>query len=151
MIQRIQTVYLFLSGVVMSLLFLNHMVSIESSDRSAELWLSGIKESGTEDYVLQSWPLMVLAVIIIFIYLITILMYKKRELQMRLIVYAIILVFGFVGVGAFYVIQGANMIDGKITMEYFSVMPGVAVMMSIMAWRGIRRDYLMLKAVDRIR
>ncbi|MEA1876280.1 MAG: DUF4293 domain-containing protein [Bacteroidota bacterium] len=151
MIQRIQTVYLFLSGVVMSFLVFNHMVSIESSDRSAELWLSGIKDSGTGDYLIQSWPLMALAVIIIFLYLITILMYKKRELQMRLVVYVIILVFSFVGVGAFYVIQGANMMDGKITMEYFSVMPGVAVILSILAWRGIRRDYLMLKAVDRIR
>ena len=151
MIQRIQTIYLFMSGVVMSFLFFHHLASIESSDQSAEFWLSGVKESGTGDFILQSWPLMVLAIIIILIYLITIFLYKKRELQMRLVVYAIILIFGFVGVGAFYGIQGANLIDGKITMEYFSVMPVIAVIFSIMAWRGIRRDYLMLKAVDRIR
>lgn len=151
MIQRIQTIYLSLSVVVMSFLFFNHLISIESSSQRGELWLSGVKNSRTGEYILQSWPLIVLAIIIILIYLIAIFLYKKRELQMRLVVYAIILIFGFIGVGAFYGIQGADMIQGRISMEYYSIMPGIAVIFSILAWRGIRRDYLMLKAVDRIR
>jgi len=151
MIQRIQTVFLFMSALVMSLLFFNHLASIESLDKKAELWLSGVKDSATGDYLLQSWPLSVLVIIIILIYLITIFLYKKRELQMRFIIYAIILTVGLIGFVAFYGIQGANQIDGRITMDYFSVMPVVAVIFNILAWRGIRRDYLMLKAVDRIR
>jgi len=151
MIQRIQSIYLFLSGVVMSFMFFHHMARIEYADQSAEFWLSGIKESGTGDYVLQSWPLLVLTIIIILIYLITIFLYKKRELQLRLVVYEIILIIGFIAVGVFYGMQGADILEGKITMEYFSVMPVIAIIFSILAWRSIRKDYLMLKAVDRIR
>ncbi len=151
MIQRIQTIYLFLSSVVMSFLFFHHMASIEFSGRMEEVWLYGIKESGSGEIILHNWTLMALPIVIILIYLLAIFLYQKRELQMRFVVYGIILTIALMGLGALFVIQRSNAFDGSVKMEYFSIMPLVSMILSILAWRGIRRDYLMLKAVDRIR
>ncbi len=151
MIQRIQTVYLFLSGLAMSFLLFYPIISIESVTQFNELRLGGIVDKISGEVILSTWPVMALALLIILISLINIFLYKKRVLQMRLSVYIILLIIGFAAVVALYGKQGADMLAGQIKMEYFSIMPLVAIVFNLLAWRGIRKDYLMLKAVERIR
>jgi len=70
---------------------------------------------------------------------------------MRLIVYNLILIVGLIGIGYYFAQQGANELAGSIKLAPFTIMPVVAFILSLIAWRGVRRDYLMLKAVERIR
>lgn len=140
-----------LSIIAMSLLFFYPIAIIESSAQSAEYWLSGIKNVDSGELVLATWPVMILAVIVILISVITVFIYKKRVVQMRLSVYNILLIIGMLAIAILFGKQGSELINGQISLEYFSVMPGIAIIFNFLAWRGIRRDYLMLKAVDRIR
>lgn len=70
---------------------------------------------------------------------------------MRLTVYNMILMVGLIGLGLYYALQGAKELSGDLKLTFFTIMPVIAFILSLLAWRGVRRDYLMLKAVERIR
>lgn len=151
MIQRIQTLYLFFSVVALACLIFFPMAEIVAGSQSFEFELFGIKETLNNTLVMGTWPLGALIGIMITINLVVIFSYKKRELQMRLIVYNMVLTIGFLLVGFLYGKQGLELTNGNIQMEFFSIMPVIALILMILAWRGVRKDHLMLKAVERIR
>ena len=70
---------------------------------------------------------------------------------MRVTGYNMILLGGLLGLGYFYAWRGLNEIGGELELTFYTIMPVIAFIFNLLAWRGVRRDYLMLKAVDRIR
>ena len=150
MIQRIQTIFWLMGAISIALLFVAPIANLTGS-MDLEFWLNGFYSSGSEEYVRPTWVLGVLASIIILISLLTISLFKKRELQMRLTIFNTILIVGLIGLGVFFALNAANDFDCTLKTEYYSVMPLVAIIFNLLAWRGTRKDYLMLKAVDRIR
>jgi len=152
MIQRIQHFFLLLSAVATGIIILKPVISIEvPNGESGLMYASALKSAGAGEVILPSLPLVFLVSLITLISLVSIFLYKKRLLQMRLTVYNMILLVGLLGLGYFYARLGAKEISGEIKLMFFSVMPLVAFILSLLAWRGIRRDYLMIKAIDRIR
>ena len=139
-----------MGAISIALLFVAPIAKITGSV-DLEFWLNGIFDPGTEEYIRSNWILGVLGSIIILISLLTIFLFKKRELQMRLTIYNIILIVALIGLGIFLATTGAKDFNGTLKSEYYSLMPIVAMIFNILAWRGVRKDYLMLKAVDRIR
>ena len=150
MIQRIQTLFWILAAGGIALMFVSPMAKL-SSNPELSFWLNGFMAEGAEEYARPTWPLGALGVVIMLINLITIFLFKKRELQMRLTIYTMILIVGLVGLGVFYLMVAAKDFNGDIKLMYFSVMPIVSLILNYLAWRGVRKDFLMLKAVDRIR
>jgi len=150
MIQRIQSIFWLMGAISIALLFVAPLAMITGSV-DLEFWLNGVFDPGAEEYVRPTWVLGVLASVIILITLITIFLFKKREMQMRLTVYNLVLIVALIGLGVFFALTGASDFGGTLKTEYYSVMPLVAIIFNFLAWRGVRKDYLMLKAVDRIR
>lgn len=151
MIQRIQHFFLFLSAVSTGLMLFQPLMGIESSSQSGLMYADALKTARAGEVILPSLPLLILISVITLISFGSIYLYKKRILQLRITVYNMILMMGLIGLGYYYARQGANEISGDIKLLFFSVMPIIAFIFSFLAWRGIRRDYLMLRAVDRIR
>lgn len=152
MIQRIQSLFWLLSAVASGIMTFEPLLKIESSGiEKGLLFASDIKSTGAGEVILSCLPLLVLICIITLISVATIFLYKKRLLQMRLTVYNMVLMFGLIVLGYYYGHQGAIELNGSIKLASFTVMPIVSFILSLLAWRGVRRDYLMLKAVDRIR
>lgn len=149
MIQRIQTIFWLLGLVAASSLFFFPFASIDTGGQDAvTMVLNGLKGSESE---VSSWPVLALGIIIVLIQLVIISQFRKRMLQMRLTIYNILLMIGWIVAGYFYADHAASLLNGQLQPEFISVMPVVAIILNILAWRGVRRDYLMLKAVDRIR
>ena len=152
MIQRIQSLFLLLSAITTGLMTFNPLLNIEvTNGESGILFANAVKSAGTGEVILPCSPLQILISLITLISLLTIFIYKKRMLQMRLTIYNLILMVGLVGIGYYFAWQGANELAGSIKLAPFTILPVVAFILSLLAWRGIRRDYLMLKAVERIR
>lgn len=151
MIQRIQTIFWLLAELAIATAFFFPIASLINRNPAVELWLTGYKEVGSELVVFPTWPLFGLCAIILILTFVTIFLFKHRVLQMRLTIYNILLTIGLVGLGIFYGFYGARELEGEVRMQFISIMPVVAVVLNILAWRGVRRDYYMLKAVDRIR
>lgn len=152
MIQRIQTLFFLLSAVASGLMLFNPLLAIELQDSaSAILFADAVKYAGSGKVVVQALPLLALVAIITLISVATIFLFKKRMLQMRLTVYNLILMLGLIVLGYYYARQGVKETGGTLQLTYYTIMPVIAFILSILGWRGVRRDYLMLKAVERIR
>ncbi len=151
MIQRIQTLFLFFSAIALLSLFFAPLVSYMVGSNEVALFIDSLRYTGGGEVVFPTWPLGFLLVVMVLINLITIFLFKKRNIQMRLTIYNMILMLGFLVLTYYYAVQGEDELSQKMQIGFYSVMPLVSMILSFLAYRGIRKDDLMLKAIDRIR
>ena len=155
MIQRIQTVYLLLATVLMSLtLFLPLATSWCGVD---EVVVKAFSISGTLgfDAPLPIYLGAVLSVATLLPFVI-IFLFKNRLTQIRLCVSAIVLLLGSAAMIALYcyrlyTLLSAMMAELHITLGFASIMPVVAIIFVALAIRGIAKDEALVRSLDRIR
>ncbi|MDD2491064.1 MAG: DUF4293 domain-containing protein [Bacteroidales bacterium] len=131
MIQRIQTLFLLAATALLSSLF---FVTIARSQ------VESVK-------LVQIMPLLVFNVITAAISFITIFLFKKRMLQVRLTILNSIILIGY---QAWIVYLFINRPEGS-TFTTPAVFPIVAAILSWLAFRYIARDEAMVRAADRLR
>lgn len=154
MIQRIQTIYLFLSAVLIFLIFMFPLSEfLLNNDLLYILRYRGIYEikEGVELSVIRSLPLATLFGIILFVNLINIFLFKNRGLQMRICVFSIILMLGSLGLTYYYVYTAFNEFGTIVNYKLTITFPLIAAILNYMAFRGIRKDEKLVKSLDRIR
>ena len=161
MIQRIQTLYLLLVVILGTLLCIFSPVEF--------LLL------GATDYVslhaLDEWPLAVMSIAIPLLALVTIGLYKRRLLQVRLNIMNVVLCLGYYALLALYVayiVKGYEPLDAvncqlstvncqlsTVNCEWYltmwSAIPLVNVVLTMMATRRILKDEALVRAADRLR
>lgn len=157
MIQRIQTVWLFLAAIIVLGLFIFPYVSyIDLVGLGKKLYVTGSYSAVNNEavreqsYVLQTIATVVLALLPI----ITIFLYKDRKRQKALIFVEIALICLF----AIWLIMSANstlsLISQSLDTENigvgFFLLP-VAIIFLAMAIGGIRKDEKLIKSADRLR
>jgi glucan phosphoethanolaminetransferase (alkaline phosphatase superfamily) len=101
--------------------------------------------------VMDTLPLVVLLVIVNLLLLAAILLYRRRTLQLRITLLSMILQILSYGLVGLYVYFGANKLDASPHLLFSSVMPLAAFILTFLAFRAIRRDQLLLRALDRLR
>jgi len=159
MIQRVQTVFLLAATILSIIIVFNPISELSLSDGSSAVFTSfglrNIEEPHT--LYLSTFPIAVLAIASAIISFITILLYQKRILQMRLCVYNILLTIGLViSIFLYYFIikNGVHVHEIYIKAHSFSftiVFPFVNIILLFQAFRSIRRDDLLIKSYDRLR
>ncbi|WP_149527387.1 DUF4293 domain-containing protein [Sphingobacterium hotanense] len=157
MIQRIQTVWLLLSSLVLFALFLFPYVSyIDLVGLGKNIYVSGVYSSvnnvATKEssFLLMTIATVVLALIPLFI----IFKYKNRKTQLSLILVQVILICLF----AVWMFISANNILSLINQSIgannigigFFLLP-VSILFLGLAIRGIRNDNKLIKSADRLR
>ena len=155
MIQRIQTLYLLLATVLMSLtLFLPLATIVQGGN---ELVLKAFTIDGTLGFE-TTLPLYLglLLVLPTLLPLVTLFLYKKRLLQIRLCVSEIVLLVGSILFIALYCYRLCDVLsevmkDLVFTLGIASLMPVVAIVPIVLAIRGIARDEALVRSLDRIR
>ena len=154
MLQRIQSVYLFISSLLL-LLLLNNPVArlVISEDLILNLNVFTIAAGQNADFeAFNVWPLAILAVTVFIIGLITIFLYKKRTTQMRLCVFNIILMFGLVGLIFFYTKMTVKELDGMSSVFLWPiVIPFISIILTYLALKAIQRDDALVKSYERLR
>ena len=151
MLQRIQTVYLLISLVLMGILGLVPLGEIASGDLLYSFGSRGvIADSGTLIY--NGWPLLVLLVIIVFLHGLAIAKFKHRILQIRISIINILLMIGFLLVSWYFISASLTQIgDGVYSFKLPMVFPLVAVVLDYLAIRAIGSDEALIRSLDRIR
>jgi len=157
MIQRIQTVWLLLSSLVLFALFLFPYVSyIDLVGLGKNIYVSGVYSSvnnvATKEstFLLMTITTVVLALVPLFI----IFKYKNRKTQLSLILVQVILICLF----AIWMFISANNILSLINQSIgannigigFFLLP-VSILFLGLAIRGIRNDNKLIKSADRLR
>jgi len=152
MIQRVQTIFLLASTSLMAILFFYPFAEIAVGQDILTFRYNGFFKmiDGAEQQVVSTISTTLILSVILVINIATIFLYKKRKLQLRFTVYNILLMIGTVGALYFLMISSFEQtpsIEYKITL----VFPLIAAVFNYMAFRNIRKDELLVRAVDRIR
>ena len=152
MIQRVQTLYLLLATAMMSLTLFLPLATIVCGGN--ELVLKAFTLSGLEDVesVLPVYLGAFLAVTTALL-LVIIFIYKKRMVQIRLCVSAIVLLLGSAALIGLYCYRLCDLLTSDLvfTLGFASLMPVVAIIPVVLAIRGIARDEALVRSLDRIR
>ena len=156
MLQRIQTLYLLIVVVAMSLtLFLPSMraISPEGIDYALST-LRGfypVEQGGFHLSGVTMW-LTITNVVILLIALFTIFMYKWRIIQIRFSIFNMVLLIGYYAIFFFtrYVILQQNAMDST-TFSWPIILPLISAILTYLALRAIGKDEALIRSLDRLR
>lgn len=154
MIQRIQTVYLVIAAILISLVFANPIAEIFISD---ELYLTlshnSIEGSDPDLFPAQStWPVTLLLAAILAIELVIIFSFRNRILQIRLCIFNLLLMFGVVGMIYFFTKYTLSQMEGQKSIFLWPILcPMVAIILNYLAIKAIQKDERLVRSYERIR
>ncbi len=149
MIQRIQSVYLLVVTVLMIICMCSPVGSIIAADNQISEFgnLSIAMPDGSKVY--DPWALFVILLIVAAVSCITIFLYKKRMLQIRLTIFSSVLLVGYYLALAAYIFLLAE--DTTFSASWTICLPAVAIILNWLAIRGIGADEALVRAYDRLR
>ncbi len=156
MIQRIQTLYLVIALVCMSLFYFISFGSIEVqteagiTDVSLGLYGADFTVGGEIEHY-STLPLLILLSFVVLTIVFTILLYRHRILQIRMCIFNSILALGCSGLAFFYLYQCASKYGADYSTNILVVLPIVAAILMILALRDIAKDEALVRSIDRIR
>ena len=152
MIQRIQSIFLFAAlCFLVPMFFVPVAELLYETGEILSFNLTGFyyTELGTTTDISSQYSIMAFGILVCALNLITIFMYKRRVLQLRLCIYNIILLIGLSGVVLFVLYSVPNV--SSISFRLPVVFPPIAIILHYLAFRGIRKDELMVQALSRLR
>lgn len=149
MIQRIQSLYLLLVAglmVCMMSLPLGYFVLGERIDTLTSLSL--VQADGGIDYA--PWALFAVEFVVAVLALVSIFLFKKRSLQIRLSVFSALLLVGFYVTLLVFVWKFVESYDSFVP-SWILTAPLVSIVFEWLAIRAIGKDIMLVKAYDRLR
>lgn len=155
MIQRLQSVYLFLT-TLLSILFLNGTLLsfINKSGLTYNLTflnITKVAEGQAAQNVGTVWPLSIILVLIIVLSVICILLYKNRTRQLLFSKILISLILVLILIIVYYTYSITSQYDTTFVPGIKMVIPVLMLAFSVLAFRGIKKDDQLVKSYDRLR
>lgn len=155
MIQRIQSLFLLISTILIASLFFIPLAKLLSvSSVTFDINFNGIFDISKNIKIeTDTITIFILLSIILIISLFSLFFYKKRILQIRLIVFNILLLFGLVFLVYFISFQALKEIEAEILVfsSAITYIPIISIIFNLMAIRNIKKDEKLVKSYDRIR
>ena len=151
MIQRIQSIYLLITAILTFLVIKFPLMEFVTGENVIyHVNVLGVYVDNHLEY--SVWVLLVLSIMNILIATGTILLFKKRILQIRLSVFNILLITGFyIMFGVYYWILRENFSPEIINFKWTVTLPVINIVLSYLAIRATGKDEAMIKALDRLR
>lgn len=152
MIQRIQSVYLLLAGLVLAFSFCTPLVNYYNADNTAAGVMFATSILGT-DGVAISHPYGVLTITLVSAVLsfVIIFLFKNRRLQIKLAnILLLLILLLYVAIIAYSLAFNAKH-DTTMSGTYGAVMPLVAYILGWLGRRGIRKDEELVRSAERFR
>lgn len=149
MIQRIQTLWLFLALVLSVLMYFFPVIELNNDNSLMIYSYEAISIAGISGIIQTGYIIAGLLGLIAFFSFLAIFIYKKRILQMRLCtVISLLDIFLVILIVVFSFNKAKNT---GITIGLSAILPLIIFILILMARRAVRRDELLVKAADRIR
>ena len=155
MLQRIQSLYLFIAICLNAAVFSLDLAALKVGDLYHNFSIFGLTSADTGMELYSSISLVVLSALSMLVSLIIIFMYKKRQQQVKLSQLNLFLQLGFVAAIFFMVDDAATTLTNasEMVVEYgagafLAIVPIVFIYLAI---RAIKKDEALVRAADRIR
>ena len=155
MLQRIQTLWLFLATTMIFALFLFPYLQIFNSGANPrQIKVTGVYENIAGQFVQTDGflGLTIATVILGLLPFVIIFFYRDRKKQIALCYITVVLILGF----SFWLAQAAKSVIGDLQLQVQNygigvLLPCLAILFIILAVRGIRKDEKLIKSADRLR
>lgn len=158
MIQRIQSIYLFLAAICLAVMFFVPL-SVHSF-RGLSVPFELLSKSGGEEItasmMITIWPLVAAVLLLVGMILAVIFMYARRQRQMRWVMAAVLLNMVVI-IAVFWMARllaaalDPESVDQVVEYQLGAYLPVGSLLLLILAHRGIRRDEHKVRAADRLR
>lgn len=160
MIQRVQTIYMLASVIALLTMHFFWLAAFTMPEATFELNSMGLV-STSPGFETDQWNLLLFLLLLIMVALplVTIFLYNKRKLQLRLLGFSTVLNVLYYGVffwqisiyeDQVFAVSTSKVLDST-TNVMMLAMPLLSVFCNIMAYRGVVADIVLLKAADRLR
>lgn len=152
MIQRIQSVYLLIAAILMAVVVCTPLAVLIGASDSFYLFKSmGVFENGLT-LVYPSWGIAVCAVISALISFVSIFLFKKRKLQIKMSYVSIVFIILFYAAFAAYLYTGQVALEAKFSkVEYGLALPAISLIVMVLALTKIKADERLVQSLNRIR
>jgi Domain of unknown function (DUF4293) len=147
MIQRIQTIYLFISALLIASLMKLKFADLSVNNELFTFVAKGIYSG--EELIFNGFAIFIFIPLIALLHFVVIFLYKKRILQIRILVFSIVLLLGLFGLFFYFTYAGFD--DVKVAFKIPVVFPLVAVILDYLAIRSIGKDEALIRSLNRIR
>lgn len=153
MLQRIQTIFLLFALACMLFLFSNNFGSIQTdSGENLNIYVNGIdKHANIDTETFSVLPLTIIVSIVSIVTLLTIVLYKKRMLQIRLSFFNLVMQLGTMGLMFYYLYNASKQFGTDYSFGFMFIMPLIAMILTFLAIRQIGKDEALVRSIDRIR
>lgn len=152
MIQRIQSVYLLIAAILMAVVVCTPLAVLIGASDSFYLFKSmGVFENGLT-LVYPSLGIAVCAVISALISFVSIFLFKKRKLQIKMSYVSIVFIILFYAAFAAYLYTGQVALEAKFSkVEYGLALPAISLIVMVLALTKIKADERLVQSLNRIR
>ncbi len=147
MIQRIQSIYVLVSALLIGTLMKLKFADIIVDHQLHTFLARGIFKEDT--MVFDGLAIFIFIPLIALLHFVVIFLYKKRILQIRILVFTIILLLGLFGM--FFYITYTSFDEVMVAFKIPIVFPIVAAILDFLAIRAIGKDEALIRSLDRIR
>jgi len=151
MLQRIQTVYLLIIAVLISLMLFMPLAVLQAGNDFYTFDVFGVMSVASSEIIFSTWGLFVLTALIALLALVTIFCYKKRMLQIRLCIFNAILMLGFYGFFIYLVFVMKQQLDVSINVRIALSFPVICLILDYLAIRNIGADETLVRSLERLR
>ena len=148
MIQRIQTIYLFIASVLMAITNFLPLLKFSVSEQETILF----NTFGIGCRAITTYPIAIIAILSAILLFISIFMYKNRIKQIKIASISLFLSIMFYAVFAIYLWYIKDLIEYTYTSVSFGlILPTISVILNILAVKAIKADERLVRSADRIR
>ncbi|MCF6342457.1 MAG: DUF4293 domain-containing protein [Bacteroidales bacterium] len=157
MIQRIQSVYLLLAIVSLAAMFFFPLATFIGGDKDQLVLyiyqlLSEVPDSKPDVPFYFIYPNLLLAALSLLITFISVFMFKKRMLQLKMVRLVILLILVLIGVFFFYYAVELEKASGIAAQyDFGAYLPLAAFAFLLLAYRGIMSDEKLIRSSERLR
>lgn len=150
MIQRIQTIYLLLVAILMTLTVFSPLATLVGNELVYSFNACGIYQ-GAEN-MSPTWGVLTFACLSAILALVSIFLYKNRKRQIKIVNWNSILIVLFYITVAVYYLSTANRLDLSFSnVSYGIALPVVALVLNVLAVTKIKADEKLVQSLNRIR
>ncbi len=147
MIQRIQTVYIFIAAVLTGLLLQLDFAELAVNGELYVFNAMGITSG--DQIVFNGLPVMAFIGLITLLHIVVIFMYKRRIRQIRFLAFTFILLLGLLGIFFYFIYAGFQ--NAEVAYKIPMIFPLIAAILDYLAIRAIGKDEALVRSLDRIR
>jgi hypothetical protein len=153
MLQRIQTVYLLIVVVLTSLLFFMPLAVVGLDGKFGDMTVLNLYPVFEDNgFACESRGIIGIVVAIILLTIATVFFYKKRPLQVNMLLINILLKLVFYGIFAYaYLEHTCDAQNATVNLKLAITFPAVAIILDILAVRRIKADEALVRSLDRLR